>query len=292
MGSLKDVASSGIAERRYVAKKFIYVESVEDVQILGVRWFNDRMAKVEFIAAGDGADDDEGLGGGCHEVIRKVQEDRDNAVDSYGIVDRDFFLSQSKWNVFLETDDDVYETHKLLDGYVHVWRCWEIENYLLHPLAVEHLLADEQGRAPRSIETVVHELHELADRMVVVLAGSLVLSFHGCKQLQQGFGLGEPADTLRGKVEDQIASHISSEAAEKIEHYAENILAFSGGESAPSLWGWLRLLRILEGKRFIFWLKHHYNLKRKIRWQLATLMRDKGQVQEVLDPFVLELVAQ
>jgi hypothetical protein len=103
MGRLKDVESGEIAERRYVAKTFVYLESDEDVQILGVRWFNDRGAKVEFVPVGD---DDQG--GGCNEVLRKVEEDHANGVESHGIVDRDILASRSDWEAFFETDDDVF----------------------------------------------------------------------------------------------------------------------------------------------------------------------------------------
>jgi hypothetical protein len=42
MARLKDLESGAVAERRYVAKRFVYLESEEDVQILGDRWFSDR----------------------------------------------------------------------------------------------------------------------------------------------------------------------------------------------------------------------------------------------------------
>jgi hypothetical protein len=50
VATLKDLESGNLAERRYVAKRYVYLESEEDVQILAERWFNDRGAKVEFQA--------------------------------------------------------------------------------------------------------------------------------------------------------------------------------------------------------------------------------------------------
>jgi hypothetical protein len=173
---------------------------------------------------------------------------------------------------------------------VHVLRCWEIENYLLHPEAIEHLLADETGRAPREGGEVVEELHEMACRLIAVVAGSLVLGSYGRRQLDIHFGLGESLDAIYRKVRDQVVSEVSEEAADRLDRFIERIAAF--GDQGPPR-GQAHWLRLLEGKRVVAWLRHYYRLARDrdVRWHLASLMRDRGKVEEVLDPFLKQLVA-
>lgn len=178
MASLKEIESGDVAERRYVAKRFIYVESEEDVQILAERWFNDRGAKVEFQAAGDD------FGGGSNPVISQVESDRRNGIDAFGILDRDSLAARSDWDAFFDTDDASFSARLPFGEWIFVLRCWEIENYLLHPRVIEAFLADAQGRSVRDEIHVTEELFGILCDLIPVVAGSLVLTSYGMHRSQ------------------------------------------------------------------------------------------------------------
>lgn len=76
MASLKSLDNAQTAEKRYIAKRFIYVESGEDVYFLYDCWFYDKGSKVEFRSV------DAGDGGGCNKVIEQVRADCDNGIDA------------------------------------------------------------------------------------------------------------------------------------------------------------------------------------------------------------------
>lgn len=177
MARLKDLDTGSAAERRYVAKKFINLESEEDVQIFSERWFNDRAERVEFLPAGDG--DGDGGPGGCTRVVGRVTEDRQASIEAYGIVDRDSLAREGWWMEFLETDDAQFDASKPFGEYVIVLRCWEIENYLLHPVVIEEFLSDEQGRSGRELSVVLAELFDMLCCLIPITAADLILHCEG-----------------------------------------------------------------------------------------------------------------
>jgi len=285
MASFKQIDNAHTAEKRYVAKRILYVESEEDVQIFAERWFNDRGDKVEFRAAGQ----DEG--GGCNQVIRQVHDDRANDIDAYGIIDRDSLKSQGNWTAFFATDDAVFRQIACAEEpYIHVLRYWEIENYLLHPEVLEMFLADAFRRSPRSIEKILSELFDLTCLLIMVIAADVVFNRHGQRSLDSGFWAGQ----TRLDIDDGLHKRLSSVATEveavfdEYDEYVAKIVAF--GENTPhrSLTHWLALLRILDGKRLVIWIQHHYRLQHDPCGHLARLSRSK--LSNILDPEIFALV--
>lgn len=286
MARLKDVTSGPLAERRYLAKKFIYLESQEDVQILADRWFNDRREHLEFLAAGDD------LGGGCNQVVARVKQDRNGEIEAYGVVDRDALAANGLWEQFLEPDDAKFSSNKPFGEHVIVLHCWEIENYLLHPEVIHEFLEDELGRSGTPLQTVLDDLFDLVCRVIVVVAGGLILNSYGRKSFDPGFGMGQPFESLHVGVRGQIERLLSPDAAETLDECIEKLVAFSDALNHRSLDHWSGLIRILDGKRVIRWLSHHYQLgERDLRWHLARRTRDRGKIEDMLDPVLLSLIA-
>ncbi|MBK1716522.1 hypothetical protein CKO27_02450 [Thiocystis violacea] len=286
MASLKNLESGDLAERRYVAKRYVYLESEEDVQILAERWFNDRGAKVEFQAAGDD------LGGGCNRVIAQVDKDVENGIDAVGILDRDSLAARSHWDAFFDAADASCSNRSPFGERIYVLRCWEIENYLLHPVVIESFLADEKGRSERPEADVNRELFDILCDLVPVVAGSLVLTSYGQRTLEKGFGLNQTFLGNYAQVAQQIESRLSPEAAESLDTCIEHIVGFGDAHHDRSTAHWLELIRGIDGKRFVVWLIHHYQLgkTREIRFHLASLTRNRGVLEAVLDDFFFKLV--
>ena len=286
MARLKDVTSGPIAERRYLAKKFVYLESQEDVQILADRWFNDRREQLEFLSAGDD------LGGGCNRVVARVKQDRNSQIDAYGVVDRDTLAANGLWDEFLEPDNGKFSSYAPFGEHIIVLHCWEIENYLLHPEVIHEVLEDELGRLDTPLQAVLDDLFDLVCHMVVVVAGGLILNSYGRKGFELGFGMGQSFDSLYAGARGQIDRMVSPDAAETLDECVEKLIAFSEAPNHRTLNHWLGLIRILDGKRVIRWLCHHYQLSgRDLRWHLARRTRDRGKVEELLDPSLLSLIA-
>lgn len=288
MARLKDLDTGSAAERRYVAKKFIYLESEEDVQILSERWFNDRAERVEFLAAG-GAD---GGPGGCTRVVGRVTEDRQALIEAYGIVDRDSLAREGWWMEFLETDDAEFDASKPFGEHVIVLRCWEIENYLLHPEVIEEFLSDEQGRSGRTLTVFLDELFAILCCLIPITAADVILNCEGKCKCPSGFGLGQRYWDVHSSVCRHIEREFGRGRTEELDDVIGQIVSFSAGKGQRSLEHWLAQARIIDGKRLISWLKNRYQLgDRDVRWHLARLSRDRGKIPEMLDRAVLALVA-
>ena len=288
MARLKDLDTGSAAERRYVAKKFIYLESEEDVQILGERWFIDRGERIELLSAGGGNEDS----GGCTRVIGRVEKDRATDIDAYGIVDRDALARAGKWDDFFETNPDRFAAARPFGAHVAVLQSWELENCLLHPEVIEEFLSDERGRTQRPLDRALEDLFDILCRVIPIVAGDLILNREGKSRYNDAFGLGQSVDVIYDSVRSRIEREVSEPAVRELDEFIERIVAFSDGMDHRSLGHWLAQVRMLDGKRMIRWLRHEYKLgDRDIRWHLARLTRDRGKISEMLDQKVLDLVA-
>lgn len=288
MARLKDLDTGSTAERRYIAKKFVYVESEEDVLILAGRWFNDKGERVELLSAGGGGDQP----GGCTRVVGRVAEDRADAIEAFGIVDRDALAREGKWAEFFETDDERFAAAAPFGAHVVVLRSWEIESCLLHPEVVEEFLADETGRSPRPLDQVLEDLFDILCRVIPIMAADLILNREGKPKHSEAFGLGQGLDAIYESARSKIEREVSEATAQELDVFIERISAFAQGMDDRSLGHWLAQIRLLDGKRLIRWLRHENRLgDRDIRWHLARLTRDRGKIAEMLDKAILDLVA-
>jgi hypothetical protein len=283
MASLKSLDNAQTAEKRYIAKRFIYVESGEDVYFFHDCWFYDKGSKIEFRSV------DAGDGGGCNQVIDQVRADRDNGIDAYGIVDRDCLKSKAEWDSFFETDNTEFRCSNPLNSeHVHVLRCWEIENYLLHPEVIEAYLAAEFRRSPRSRNQVLAELFDLVCRLILVVAADVFLNSYGQSRLPFGFGQGQNFINIDTSIRNRLV-RISPEAEESFDECLEKIAAFGENCDPRSLEHWSSLLRIIDGKRLIAWIKNHYKIQGDPCGHLAVMSRNK--LDELLEPELRQLIS-
>jgi hypothetical protein len=198
MGSFNNIESSDQVERRNIAKRFIFLESEEDVQVFGGRWFFECGEQVEFLPASDGGK------GGCNDVIARVESDRTAGINAWGVVDRDVLAARCDWDAFFDADDTSFAARKVLGDHVLVLRCWEMENYLLHPAVLEDHLADVQGRSPRHASILTKELFELVCDKLPILAANVILNSYGKKKLSALFGHGQDGIKLLDTIEKRI----------------------------------------------------------------------------------------
>jgi len=213
-------------------------------------------------------------------------------IDAWGIVDRDALTQQGRWTEFFETDDGVFATIEPLHPHVKVLRCWEIENYLLHPEIIEEFLVDEHGRSRRPLNQVLEGVFDIVCRLIPIVAANLILNRDGRTKLPDGFGLGQLFEDIYQGVRSRIECDLSPEAADELDNFVEKIVAFSGSVSHRSLDHWLRQIRIVDGKRLIRWLRHEHNLgDRDVRWHLARLTRDRRRIADELEQMIVDLVA-
>lgn len=284
MGSFNDVVSAEQVERLYIGKRVIYLESEEDVQVFRERWFFDVGAVVDFAPATTGGS------GGCGNVRNQVTADREARINAWGIVDRDALAAPDTWDVFFECDDAAFLANQQLGPYIFALRYWEMENYLLHPEVLEGYLADIEGRTPRPTEAIVEELFRLICSKLPVLATKLTLHYHGKPPLPEKFGHNEKnwsklIDSLEERLTD---SGISSEA---LENFVEKIGNFGNSSPPRTIEHWLALLRILDGKQVIDWIRERYGLKDECRFQWARRLREHGKLEVMLEDRIRRLAS-
>lgn len=280
MARLKEFGSSIDVEYRYIHKRVVFVESEDDVQILAERWFNDRGEWVEFQSC------DEGFGGGCSRVIHRVREARSKRIDAFGVVDRDALAADHQWDLFFQTDPKRFAEEAPFGKWVIVLGCWEIENYLLHPEVIEAHLADTRGRARRDTTEILEELFEMACRLLVVVAGNLLLNSYGYRSLNQGFATDKKTPgEVYDLVEFQIRKDLPDNLSDAFEDCIAKLAGFSGDNPDRSLDHWWRLLRILDGKLMIRWICHRYRLgDAEVRFHWASRLKERNLLEDVLDP--------
>ena len=121
---------------KYTDRVIVYLESQDDYQIIARRWFFDRGESLEFRPSNDTG------GGGCNDVIQRVEADRDKNITAFGLVDRDTLLNRKNWTLWWETDDSCLAEARPFGDYIRILCRWELENYLLSPKELETLLAD------------------------------------------------------------------------------------------------------------------------------------------------------
>lgn len=281
MASYNQWDAEELVEQSWSGKRIIFLESEDDVRVMQERWFFDRGEGVDFHpASGEGA-------GGCHDVIARVEEARARGLnDVWGIVDRDALASSNYWEAFFDCDDRSFTERKVFGEFILVLRCWEMENYLLHPEIIEQHLADIHGRSPRSPGEVVEELFEILCCKLPIVAANLLLNSQGQKGLKSDFGLGVPCMELLETVQQQL-SKIGLDDA--LENWLVRMNAFGSNEMPRSLEQWLAMLRIVDGKLLLKWLRHHFRIQDECKYLWARSLGESGKVKTMLDEPVWKL---
>lgn len=282
MGTFKSYSRSEIVDGRYSGRRRIYLESGDD-QAIFERWFFDEGEHLEFKSC------NEGSGGGCTQVIRNVQRDRENKISSFGIVDRDSLMQQQEFTLFLEKDDSILFAARPFGEYVRPLCRWEIENYLLEPNAVSTLLSDYGNYAPHGIRTedLAAKLLLHAKALIPIMSANICLHKQGWKSLEQKFCLNEPAD----KINHKCLKRLKKDSFEGgFNSTKESLLEFESGDNRSERY-WM-LCRIVDGKRLLDRIKIEFGLKEDHRFRLASLVREHDQLAAEIKDLIREVKSE
>ncbi len=237
-GSFKTIGKDAIVGEFTDGIK-IYLESTDDQFIFKEKWFSRFNDKLSFESVSQTRGD-----GGCQLVLKKVEN---STYTAFGVVDRDILLANPDFqeSLWWEIDDEVFSTSKPYGEKIFVLHRWELENYLLHPLALASLVSDKTLSSPRSASDIAQLLYESEDDMVAVTALSTISAKTGVAAGGDKLFLGESGDGLRQKIQDKLQVQFDDIAAEqtKISRFAED-------EPEP-IRRWDKLSRMLDGKRIM-----------------------------------------
>ncbi|MBK8816701.1 MAG: DUF4435 domain-containing protein [Methylococcaceae bacterium] len=224
----------------------IYLESTDDEYIVGRKWFSHLKDKISFESVSETRAD-----GGCQIVRKKVQDSKASNKKAFGIVDRDILLADPLFrdSLWWEIDNDVFTSSRPYeDGDIFVLHYWELENYLLHPQALELLLADKKLTNSPSISAsaIADLLVKFEADLIAVTLLSIVPAQSGIKQVADGFELQTSGDLLLTKVIEQleVSDEFAKNERQKIQQFAEN--------ETNSITRWNKLSRMLDGKRIMY----------------------------------------
>ncbi|HBA67556.1 MAG TPA: hypothetical protein DCZ48_15550 [Methylococcaceae bacterium] len=222
----------------------IYLESTDDEYIVGRKWFSHLKDKISFESVSETR-----ANGGCQLVRKKVSEAKAVKKQAFGIVDRDILLADPIFrdSLWWEIDNDVFTSTTPYEGNIFVLHYWELENYLLHPRALESLVADKKlSKTPALSASVIADLlirHE--NDLITVSLLSTLSAQQGKEQAPIGFGLDKSGNELIGDVKKhlEISDADSENELQKIKRFAE--------DESDAVNRWHKLSRILDGKRIM-----------------------------------------
>ncbi len=280
MATFKSFPKSKFVDSKYSGRKQIYLESDDDFAIFE-RWFFDEFEYLEFKSSNAGD------GGGCTQVMGNVDKDRENGINSFGIVDRDALIQQQKWNDFWEDDDMHFLKLHPFGEHVKALCRWEIENYVMDLEAVYALLMDYGKYSPKGIDKnlLSNQLLRISKALVPVMAANLCLHEAGKSALKKKYCLHE--DSFEN-IDKSCLNHLKKDGIDtNFEKFKTRLFSFEDGEnSADQYW---KLSRMIDGKRLLDRLKMEFGLKEDHRFRLATLIREKGVVAIEIKDLIQEI---
>ncbi|RWX52273.1 hypothetical protein VU01_10238 [Candidatus Electrothrix marina] len=239
MTAFKDKSATEFAEKSYLNRIVIYLESEEDRLIIGDRWFYDE--NLEFRSAGE-----EGQGGGCNQVIRKVTDDEEKGIKSVGLVDRDVLLKDCHWECWWEQDDTDFRACQPYGENIKVLSRWEIENYLLvEPDIIASVKADRFGRAQERPAPIPLSSEEIS-LFTMLTAADACCHMKKMKKVSDSMaGFTGTSQELRTSLEKKGVD--SAELDEKL----DKAVCFAGDENDDPVKQWRQVNRILNGKAIL-----------------------------------------
>ncbi|MDQ6975675.1 MAG: hypothetical protein Q9M22_03820 [Mariprofundaceae bacterium] len=275
MATLKEI-SSLFTDDAFLGKVVVYLESEEDVQIVGERWFFDAGETVVFKSA------DEGQGGGSTAVLSKVEAARNKGIYAFGVIDRDILMQQHDWNQWWETDDKKFQDIQPFGTWIHILLCWEIENYLLNPEVLEQVMADREGRSLRKLDTLFGCLFESAKSVQLISAASILAHKVGYK-LAKDFGMKQIGNDLGLALSKHLKKKGVDQADSQLQGVYASIEAFVQNNDGNKN-KWQSMIRMLDGKRML----SHLNLSDQ-RYNLASRIRQLDCVPSEWKSFVTDV---
>jgi hypothetical protein len=279
MAAFKNKLSTEFAEKSYLNRVVVYLESEEDRLIIGDRWFYDE--NLEFRSAGEDA---EGAGG-CTQVIKKVNADGAKGIKSVGLVDRDVLLKDCQWDCWWEHDDTAFSACQPYGENVKVLSRWEIENYLLLELdIIASVKADRFGHEQSRPAPVPLSSVEIA-LFTMLTAADAFRHAEGKKKVSDGMaGFSGTPQELRRSLEKKGVDSVD------LDRGMNKAVLFAGNEEPGSTEHWKQQSRILNGKAV---LKRLELLSKKqtdaldYRLALARKIADDDKI----DPEIREYIA-
>jgi len=278
MAAFKDKNKTEFTEKSYLSRLFVYLESEEDRQIIGERWFFDE--DFEFRSSGHDANG----AGGCSMVLKKVQDDEDNGIESVGLVDRDILLKDQQWDLWWETDDIKFKSEQPYGEKIKVLTRWEIENYLLlEPDIIAEMKADCSPKK-RSIQRpapIPLDLDEIT-LLTTLTCADAVCHQHGNKKVGDNMAkFNKTNQELRGNLKEK---NISLNDLDAMKQHADK---FSEGEVKGSKEHWMKQSRILNGKAILKRLQL-FGRRDDHRFTLASKIYDKNKIDEEIENYIKE----
>jgi hypothetical protein len=278
MADFADLAAESIGDR-YRGGIKVYLESEDDVAIIGSKWFFALKDRISFESAGAGTPDNSG---GCQLVRQRVSEARAQGLDAYGIVDRDILLADPSFQPhFWQTDDGKFAQAKPLGPHIYVLRRWEMENLLLHPRAIAELISNRNLAERKPLQSSISDalIAKEGDLICVTLLSTLTVSKNQVAP-KVGFGSHQAGQAL----EHTVKTHLNC-APNDFDEHRRQIEAFAGDET-ESLRRWDRLSRLLDGKRVMHRLPFIFTGLAKAdmtaeRGHLADLIKNLGLVDQM-----------
>jgi hypothetical protein len=240
MVAFKNKSSTEFAEKSYLSRVVVYLESEEDRLIIGDRWFYDE--NLEFRSAGEDAQG----AGGCTQVIKKVNDDREKGITSVGLVDRDVLLKDCHWDCWWEHDDAAFKACQPYGNNIKVLSRWEIENYLLlEPEIIASVRADRFGHVQERPASLPLSSEEIALFTMLTAADA-------CRHAE---GEKKVSDSMAGfpgtphELRDSLKKKGVNSAA--LDQGMNKAARFAGDEEEGSVEEWKQLSRILNGKAIL-----------------------------------------
>ncbi len=267
------------------------MESREDMEIFHERWFKDWSEWIEF----QSVDAQGGGGGGSSRVLHRVQEDRGSNINAFGIVDRDVLLNdhvmggRSNWNAFLQTDHGIFDEAAHLGKFIKILRRWEVENYLLHPVAMGKLLKDAEikSKAPCSPNASAQCLLDFSSVAILLSAANLVLIEHDKGPLKPLF------EQNYSKLQDMMPLVIKYlqlqgilNAEERIDVKIQAIQAFLHDKTGTPEECWNQLNHLIDGKLFLERFCKWFGFSDPRRLDLASKIYDLDLIDSEISGFM------
>ncbi|AGF77233.1 hypothetical protein UWK_00652 [Desulfocapsa sulfexigens DSM 10523] len=263
MVSFKDIPNDLEISSLYEGGIKVLVESNDDLVILRDKWFFNHKDKLCF----ESVSDEEGSSGGCQEVIAKVKRYRRAHTTAFGIVDRDVLLSDEdhRDDLWWETDDEKFRASTPYGNQIFILSRWEIENYLLKPLAIKAFVKDKLC-SPAAPQLETSDFLGQADDLIVITSLSTIASAKSNSAPKPKWGL----DKSGAELKNLIATELNVSIDEVEEHF-EKIKTFATTHNDDE---WDGLTRLLDGKRIF----HRLNIYLKEKFTLRTLdlLEEKG----------------
>lgn len=245
MANFGDLAADSIGDR-YKGGIKVHLESQDDVEIIGSKWFVALKERISFENAGTGTPDGTG---GCGLVLQRVREARKQGLTAYGIVDRDILMADpAHHSHFWQTDDRAFAGAKPFGPDIYILGRWEIENLLLHPEAIAHVIKNRNlGGLKPSAAGISDALIAVEGDLICITLLSTLTVTKGQPSPRDGFGTDKGC--VGGLLKQAVMAHLMCTQDDFDAHHSQ-VVAFAEHQSTSEQ-RWNRLSRLLDGKRLM-----------------------------------------